>query len=314
MKKLLIIGKTPPPIGGVTIHVKRLIDSLKKNNVKHKFLPLSVFNLFILPLYFVKYKQIHLHTSSITVQYYISTLCFFLGIKSIITFHGDLNRFDDTNLKKVRKIIKRTTIPIVLNDGSYEISNKINQSSVLVSSFIPPINNEKLDKNIIEDIFKLKNKYLKVYCTSATGITFDKEGNEIYGVIDLVQLFIRKPSLSLIVSDSSAEYINYFKKNVIEIPSNIYFISQPHSMYNVLELIDGFIRNTSTDGDSIAIKESLYLNKNTFTTNVVSRPRGSIIYKRGDYLDLISKLENNNFTENSNILDGSKDLIKIYFS
>ena len=38
VKKLLIIGIMPPPIGGITIYVKRLTKWLKINEFEHDFL------------------------------------------------------------------------------------------------------------------------------------------------------------------------------------------------------------------------------------------------------------------------------------
>lgn len=34
---LLILGSLPPPIGGVTIHVKRLLEFLEKKSISYSF-------------------------------------------------------------------------------------------------------------------------------------------------------------------------------------------------------------------------------------------------------------------------------------
>ena len=53
---ILIIGKVPPPYGGVTIHVSRLLKKLSKTSLEVSFLKLSFINLFKSIIY-VKKKQ-----------------------------------------------------------------------------------------------------------------------------------------------------------------------------------------------------------------------------------------------------------------
>lgn len=42
------------------------------------------------------------------------------------------------------------------------------------------------------------------------------------------------------------------------------------------------IRNTPTDGDSLSVKEALYLHKPILATDAVSRPKGVILFKYND--------------------------------
>ena len=38
---VLILGSLPPPVGGVSIHVQRLVDALEKNAIPFSFLSLK---------------------------------------------------------------------------------------------------------------------------------------------------------------------------------------------------------------------------------------------------------------------------------
>lgn len=280
---LLILGKTPPPVGGVTIHVERLMGFLAKNNLCFRFLKLNFFNLLLLKVIVFKYKIIHLHTSNIYVMLWVCVISNLLFKKLIITFHGDINRYNDINLKLVKFIIKHTTIPILLNQGSYEISKKINKRSTLFSAFIPPFNEKPLSKEIVNKIYKLINSYEFVFATNASSLTYDKFKNEIYGIIDLIKYFNLNSHLALVISDPSSKYKEYFELKNIALQPNILLINDSHSFYEVLKLVNASIRNTSTDGDSLSVRESIFLEKLTLATNVVSRPKGAIIYNRGDY-------------------------------
>lgn len=307
---ILIIGKIPPPIGGVTIHVSRLIQSLTKRNIKYKCVTPSIKNLPTLMKMIIELRVCHLHVSNIYLQLFLSIWSKIFRKVLITTFHGDVSRYNSFGNLIVKQSIKLANYPILLNQGSFLVARSLNKHSVLFSSFIPPQSEDRLPEDVVDTIIGFRMKFKKIFCTSATGITFDKDGNEIYGVFGLIDFFHTEPEYGLILSDSSSDYINYVREKGIKISENILFISQPHSMYEVLKLSDGFIRNTSTDGDSIAIKESLYLGKLTLVTDVVERPKGVILFKRDDFLAM-----KKSFTEEAvqaEVEDGSLQIFNLY--
>lgn len=311
--KILIIGTLPPPIGGVTTHVKRLIENLEIYNINYNFISLSIKNLLVLPFILPRYKAIHLHSSNLYVQNWVISICTFFNVKSIVTFHGNLLRYNKKDLSRVGKIVKKSTFPIVLNIESYRLARTLNANTLKVSSFIPPVKIDSLDKRIISTINDLKKQYKRIFCTSATGITYDVFNNEIYGVLDLIKAFGNYKDYALIVCDSSSEYKKYIIDNNIQLSKNVILISQPHSMYEVLKIADGLIRNTSTDGDSIAIKESLFLNKITIATDTVGRPCGVLLFKRNDFVRLRQILESDIPADIScEISNGVNELINLY--
>ena len=308
--KLLIIGKRPPPIGGVTIHVDRLLDFLEQQGVNFTFISLSFKSLIRVLHSILNTEVCHLHASNIYLQLLIAIWCKIFNKILIITFHGDISRYNLFRNRVVRFLIQLIDYPILLNKGSYEIAKNLNHRSVLFSSFIPPLSVEDLPAEILNRIMHFRENFKKVFCTSATGITFDKNGKEIYGVLSLINSFKKVNDYGLVISDSSSQYFNYIKTNNIEISDNIIFISQPHSMFEILKLCDGLIRNTSTDGDSIAIKESLFLGKLTMATDVVSRPKGVLLYNRDDFTALESYFNYNSHQESVN--DGSLQVLNLY--
>jgi glycosyltransferase involved in cell wall biosynthesis len=92
---VLIVGKTPPPIGGVTIHVSRLLENLKKKGFTFRYFNLNdeqIIRLFPLMLN-KKIKLVHLHTSNVYLQTIISLFCYFFSLKLFVTFHGNLGRY-----------------------------------------------------------------------------------------------------------------------------------------------------------------------------------------------------------------------------
>lgn len=306
-KSILILGKTPPPIGGVTIHVKRLLENLEKINYPYKFINLSIKNLFIIFSQIINFKLIHLHSSNSILKVIIVGFCKVLNKKLIITNHGDLNRYGNYKDKLDRISIKNSYIPIVLNEKSYLIARKLNKETQQISSFIPPIECEELNKETQELINNLRNKYSKICCTNASGYHLNKNGKDIYGIKDLINQFKFNQHYCLIISDPTSDYYKLFSKSSY---TNIYFITGNHSYFEILKYSDVSIRNTLTDGDSLSVKESIYLNKLTLASDIVSRPAGTITYNEFT-IDLINSSIP---SANNEKLNGFTDILKLYES
>lgn len=317
MKKIiLIIGKTPPPIGGVTIHTARLMNWLEKDNIPFHFLNLNFKNLLSIPFALKNYSCIHVHSSNPWVRLYFMILSRLFGKYGIVTIHGDLYRFK-SKLKNWldKKSIQLADKPIVLNERSFVLAKKLKAHTEMISSFIPPdISREHLSLTCIRHIHKMHEKYDILFCTNAFNLSYDKNGNEIYGITELINFFRIHTQFGLIFSDPSSAYKNAFKERNFEIPENVYIINGNHSFYKVMELCDASIRNTTTDGDSISVKESLYLDKITFSTDVVSRPRGCITYKKGNLNDILRFVNQKNTRNKELVENGYIRLKEIYSS
>ena len=303
--KVLIIGKTPSPIGGVTIHVSRLVNHFyNDNNIQIEFIDFNKTSLNQFLIKIIKYKKIHLHTSNVFFRLLFSIFCFFLFKKLIVTIHNDLGRYGlFKNIVEYLSIFI-SRIPIVLNKKSFLISKKINRNTLLITSFLPPVEIIKLDKDLLNEIDLIKKKYDLIFCTNAFKFNLNRKGDEIYGILNLIDIFNKIKNKFLIISDPSGTYNDFFIKNKILISDNIKLIPYDHDFFEILKNSDVFIRNTITDGDSISVKEALYLNKTVFATDVVSRPKECTLYSKDDmdFLEKIIreyKINRNNFSVES---------------
>ena len=320
---LLIIGRIPPPIGGVTIHTKRLIDILKTEKLNFIFYNIKKFNLFSLIKNIRDSKITHVHLNNSLILFIISIICKYFNSKLIITIHGNLN---DSFWSKsfmlnfiynflLNKALKSCSIPIVLNKKSLILAKKINVNSILITSFIPPANEKPLNDDLINKIKKFKNSG-KLFCSNAFDFKYDKNNIEVYGIMSLINFFNKNSKLKFILSDPSNNYSNYFKTKNIKIGKNIFIINRPHSFFNILKYSDVFIRNTSIDGDSLSIREALFLKLNVIASDSVERPPGVINFKFNDddsFKEFIKYILNkkNNF-EKIRIKNGALELLKLY--
>lgn len=283
---LLIIGKIPPPIGGVTIHTLRLIDNLKSKKID--FIFYNNFNFNVITLIKAVYisRKAHVHLNNPFFLFVFVLICRLLNTYSIITIHGNVLSYGKIMSIFEKLAIRISNLPIVLNQNSYFISSKINSNTKLMSAFIPPIKTEILEYKLQIKINLVKQKTDFVYCTNAYSLVYDKKGNETYGIIPLVKFYNHHPNLGLIISDPKGEYLNYFQLNNIFLNENIAILNKNHSFFEVIKQTDCLIRNTSVDGDSLSINEALYCGKPVLASDCVSRPKGVSIYGKSNSISI----------------------------
>lgn len=311
---LLIIGKQPPPIGGVSIHVDRLINALsQQKKISYSFLDLNNFSFFQFFRFIRKARLIHLHSSNPYFRFGIAAICFLFRKKLISTIHGNLGRFNLIgNIFDYLGLIL-TYYPVTVNASSQKLAVKLNSRSKLISPFIPPYKLEPLNNKITKDIMRLKQLKDVVFCTNASNVSFDKNGNEIYGISKLISIFENLPKLGLVCSDPSGNYSKFLKELQINIPNNVIFISEAHSFIEIIKLSNAMLRTTTTDGDSLSVKEALFFNKDVIASDCTARPDDVILYKTGNKDSLIKVLTQFHLSQpKRDANNGFIDLEKLY--
>lgn len=291
---ILIIGTVPPPIGGVTIYVSRLLTHLEKE----LSLDTSLFdykkNSPLKAIAYIKQSQLlHINASNPVLIFYFTVISRLLLKKVVITFHGNISGRSAKASFFNRLSIIFSNVPVLLNNDSYRRALKYNSASILSTAFITPSPQEEIlpeDIRLQVKTFISQRERRRVFCTNAYNVSFDKQGNETYGISMLINIFNELPGSLLIFSDPSGQYSSYLKEQSILPKDNILVISEPHPFIEILKLSNGFIRSTSTDGDSISVREALYYGKYVVASDCVSRPEGVVLYKTGDAADLSDKI------------------------
>jgi glycosyltransferase involved in cell wall biosynthesis len=291
LAKVLILGKLPPPIGGVRIHVDRLLQHLENQKFPHfEFFHLEARLLVKMLKAIPKSKVIHLHTSNPWLQLLLSIYCLAYRKKLIITYHSNWGRYGLLASLAEQLSACFATIPLVQNPESLVKALKLNRNALLIPAFIPPVKISPLPTTVAEYLFIFKKRFTYIFCTQAWNITFDKHGKETYGISELIRSFVKMKDSGLIISDPSGCYQKYIQQLKIEVPDHVFWISQPHDFVNVLILSDAFIRNTTTDGTCISIYEALLAGKVVFATNMVHRPTGCHVFENIGEVNLEKEL------------------------
>ena len=312
-KMILIIGKKPDRsgIGGVTVHVNRLLMLMDKFSLNCEFHDLHFKkDILKVPLRILNSDVIHLHSSNVFLRLGISLFCLFFKKKLIITIHGNLGRYNFFKNKLDSISVKYSYMPILINKNSYSIAKKINKNAKLMSAYIPPIKTKLISTSITNEIKAQKNRSKLIVVTNAFNISFDKNKKETYGISSLLSYFKDKKDYFIVIADPSGNYEKFIFEKFNHLYNLAYFITEKIDFYELLKLSDIYIRNTTTDGDSLSVREALELNVVCYATDVVDRPDKTIVY---DSLDNI-KLSKSNFIKSQpkKLYDFFIDYKKIY--
>lgn len=278
---LLIIGPDIQKhgMGGVTIHVQRLKEYLEKNGIEYEFKDYKSNSLWALMRMVSEYDIIHFHVSNPIYQFVLVLLSRLMGKRIVMTLHGNYGRFGIMKNGLVKSAIRMADVPIVINRKSFDACNRINTHTCLIPAFIPPQKEETLQKDVQEMIEHYKLDGKMIVSTNASNTATDKHGNDVYGIGFLIQYFKDSADAILVISDPSGNYRRRYEGLTF---SSVCFIDYPHPYFQLLKFVDCFVRNTSTDGDALSVKEALYLGVPVLCSDVVDRPEGVQLFKYSD--------------------------------
>jgi glycosyltransferase involved in cell wall biosynthesis len=263
----------PPPIGGVTLSVKNLVESLRVKNYRS-------FYRFEDKL-FSTYDVGHVHASN-RFKRLLHILWMKLKCKSVIfTVHGLWFERDFIN-----------SLTLTLSDGviflnqnlidtwSFESSTPMIK---LPSLFKEGYNLKYLSKNDSQENSKLT---VLLYAHSKSY----KNGNEVYGIEFALRSFtsVTNNNIKIVIVDLKGEYQSIIDE--LDDLLDIDYYPQTVDFNYLLSRCDIYIRPTCMDGSSLAVQEALIQGKRVVASNVVERMDGVELYSfldKEDFLKVI---------------------------
>lgn len=294
-KKILVIGPICAEPGGVSVHLKRLVELLK-DDFYFTFLDESrnitenVYNIRsrkLLPFIrlFLSADIVNIHSAIGFLRLvYVVTAKFFRK-KVVLVIHA-------WNPNKSLLTILFTKISIKLSDRivlvNKDITHYLKISNFLeLPAFIPPAEEEFL--TLPEDVLGKLTQFSGVVMVANAFRVDILNGKDVYGIdscIDVARKLKRdkisakiffvisnitynvdvlKSYLSIINSESLTDFIEI-------IPKSLPFIS-------LIKEADLVLRPTITDGDALTIREALFLKTPVIASDVVVRPAGTKLYR-----------------------------------
>jgi len=341
-KKVLIIGPCPPPYGGVSVHILRLNKLLQKE-FDFDFIDESpinkneYFNIRSLkiPTYLKKIYNsdiLYIHSGSTLLRVFHLIIGRIFSRRIILALHGFTSAPPKFIFYIKGLIYRLANTIIVVNNGIKKRLYLPEKKCITKEAFIPPTLEEEpqLPENIVELLYK--NKRDGKIVISANAFRLEKYRNQdLYGLDICIEAAHRlfKKNLSFIfifiVSSIDEKTDIYFKMEKLikelNLCNHFFLRNEKLSFVKLMEQSDIIVRPTNTDGDSLTIREGLFLNKKVLASDVVERPGGVLLFENRNINDLEMKLEdlivneykfkNTPFQEGTD--NSSENLKKFYF-
>jgi hypothetical protein len=284
---LLLVGRWPPPLGGVTVHVQRLSRGLISAGISHGSVDPRRDGLAATLRSIAAHRVCHIHVSHPGLQALLVAWARLWRTRSIVTLHGNLARFEGWKRWCTRWTLATCDVPVLLNEPSHREAISVHRRPILLSAFLQPAPGETLPDHWGEVLAEHASRFGArgpLIATNAFDLAYDDSGQEIYGVFALAA-WCAGHGLGLVVCDPSGRYEAEARRRAGACTATSAFLTGPYSFTPVLERCDVYVRNTTTDGDSLSIHEALALGKPVWATDVVPRPAGTHVYRKLDEID-----------------------------
>lgn len=330
IKQMCVI---PPPYGGVTTHVLRLIEALTKEGFSvggYYSASCNDLNVINSPMYdkwtwmqtslllfkvwkYLKetwdYKIVHSHFS-LEGMSYLWILKIMAKKKIVVTVHNTMNDsyMKTTNFVNrffLKRMLKAHDVRwIAVSDLGKQQIKKIAENDVLDVSVIPayiPYSKEET-KPLTGDMAEYIHRHEKII--AFYGHSFmENDGNDVYGFVTAIRMYASLKKnlkqkiglvycISLIDDSSQLEKLQDIAR-AEGVYDDIYWqIGSIDNMRALWQSTDVYIRPTSTDGDSVAVREVIDEGAQVVASDVCMRPEGVITYRFSDLKDFERKTIN----------------------
>ena len=275
MKSILIFGRIPPPVGGVTKSIENMIEALKIKNIKYDLFSVQIFKSIN------RYDIAHIHY----IKRWKILIAILLGKafakKNILTYHGSDFYPDKKILDKL--LFNLLDGIIVLNKQVETSCNKLSKNKVKLFTSLFHEGMVKSTTKVHYFEKKEDKKYFLLYA-------YDKvffEHKEVYGCSFILALLDKLPdNYVLVFVDPNKGYAT----DIDDVAERLIYLDRTIDFIEVLSNVDAYIRPTNFDGNSVAILEAQSINIPVLASDIVDRGRGVATYKTNNVKDFIEKL------------------------
>jgi len=319
--RIAVLGPLPPPLGGVSVHIERVIAKLKKQeNTVYQLtttreLRYRCFALYCIRLLlFVCFRRPQLiiyHTTYLSNA--ISELQLLVYLKKRMSFDLVLVEHDcrfvhtlsTQKKKRYKRILEKVNKQIFI--GSQTQQNFIDtnliclQESSLEAAFLPPaVGNEK---ELLAAYPDTLHTFIQCHTPIIVANAFQMvvlNGKDLYGFDQLIKAFSwcqqDMPNAGLVLllaqKGDDALYSSLLQQvTMLGIQNNVHIVLGNRVLWPLFKYTDLFIRPTLSDGASVSIQEAVYFGVPVIASNVCRRPKECVVYKAGDKKELYLKIK-----------------------
>ncbi len=320
-KKILVLGPYPPPLGGVAVHVQRVLDKLKRQNntvwcfdttarnrwgyVRFRLylLRLAVLLICTRPDHLM-YNTMYL-VNSLPELRLISFLQKFIRYKITYIEHDCRYMYTkSTAFKESLSALMRGQTLIMIGDSTYrsyvDTGIKLPQKSFIESAFLPPDESQELAivATYPQSLLEFINSQRPLIVANAFQLAL-LDGKDLYGFDLCVEILYQLKQIyhnaGLVFALANIGDEQLYKKlcnriEQLELSDHVYMLHNQKELWPLLKRADLFVRPTLSDSFGISIGEAIYFGTPAVASNVCMRPAGTILFRVGDGKDFYEKV------------------------
>lgn len=312
-KKILFIGPLPPPVGGVSIHIKRLTNLIsddydldfvdESHIIKEEYFNLRTFHFrdYFRKVWNSDLLYVHSGKRQLVIFHVLTGRLF--GKRLIITMHGYpyanrsfLNFIDSLFYSMADRII-------LVNSFILNRVRLPEKKCVVKWAFVPPVMEDEPElTGYLKDWIK-NRKTLGDTIISANAYQLKYfNSQDLYGLDMCIEVASRLTKKGFPVSfiyvvsslEKNRDLFEKYRERIMKssFKDRFLLLNEELSFVRLITYSDIILRPTNTDGDALTIREAIYLGKPVIASDVIPRPSETILFRTRDHDDLEKQLIN----------------------
>jgi len=314
-KKIALLGSYPPPLGGISIHVRRVEQKFIRQGNQVQVFKTTVRNGFfsylwslIKFLYSFRPDRIYYHSFFLgggAIEFPLILFCsLFLRSELILIDH--VSRFFYGKrwwYKRYTSFLFRLVHQqILIGSSTYQsyLDNKmfLGKTVSVEEAFLLPNTSE--EHQIINQYPNELSHFLNIHSPIIIANASKAarwQGKDLYGLdmcIDLVtELREDFPKVGLIIALSTVgdqQYFDVLQKRIEVEPSIFLLLRCQAELWPLFKKADVMVRPTMSDGASVSLAEAVHLGVPTVASNVCTRAPGTVLFEASNKQDFVRKV------------------------
>lgn len=315
-KRIAVLGPVPPPLGGVAVHVQRVIVKLKAQKCavfhfdtcaeyRYRF---TLFYLARLTLFlcYRRPEQVHVHTlylsNGLRELEYIVQLQRRLNFEILLVEHDCryLYTKDRAWHERLNALLPHVAQHVYIGDRTAEsfAQNGIipARKTTVEAAFLPPdlARERAIWATYPVGLFTFIDRHEKVLLANAFALSLI-DGRDLYGFDLCIKTLknVRKQGIDaglvFVLGQTGDEAYFALSMHMIkqyDLQKHIFMVTGQKELWPLMKKVDVFLRPTLSDGASVSVQEALWCGTPVVASDVCLRPREVVLFKTGDADDL----------------------------
>lgn len=328
--RVLLIGPMPPPSGGVSVHLSRLLGiSLDQEGLALSVLDIrrmrlhtgkrSTRNIFLILKEFFLSDMVHLHVSK-NIKYFLAVFSKLCAKKLVYTHHNSRLLSD----RGTWKTMKLAAAIILVRDLRDALPQSLAGKASVIPAYLPALETSVLPPGLEE---QFKGTLIFSHCYQQRNSPLMVNGLDLYGfdlifdALDILRSKGLKEPLTLLLCDPNDAMSQVYRNRVESLKAegeiNVIYQTSHLDFSSLFSKAGILIRASRSDGDAVSVREALNAGINVVASDCVERPEGTCLFRTGDAASLAEMLGANldkKVVVKHPQKDYSNDIFRLYHS